>query len=422
MAVASADRVRVVVTGLGLAGPHGCDASAAFQALMAGQSAISLNTVGDAPHAATIASAVCKEVDAAPILGRGRSAVLDRVSQLAMLASSAAWNDAGMDAMSTEERETACVLFGTGVGGAQTTEKGYRDLFLRNRNRLSPLTVVQCMNNAAAAHVAQHFGLGGACYTYSVACASAAAAIADGVQRIRSGQTGVVLAGGAEAALPYGVVKAWLSMQVLAPAADEAAARAACRPFAADRGGLVLGEGSAVLVLESLERAQARGARIYAEIAGTGSSCDHGHITAPSAAGQLRALTAALRDANANKDEVGYVNAHGTATPEGDPVEIDALRQFFGDRAAALPVSATKSMHGHLMGASGAIEALITILAVNQGQLPPTAHRSAIDPACTGVDHILGEGRDVGKLPFALSNSFAFGGSNVVLAVRQAQK
>lgn len=413
-------RRRVVVTGLGLASPLGNQVEPAFADLMAGRSAIRLNVVGDEPHAATIASAACTSVDAAPVLGRGRSATLDRVSQLAVLAAASAWADAGLDALGEEERERSSVLLGTGVGGAQTTEKGYRDLFLRNRSRLSPLTVVQCMNNAAAAHVAQLFGLGGPCYTYSVACASAAAAIADGARRIRAGDCYVAVTGGSEAALPYGVVKAWLSMQVLAPAADDEAARAACRPFAADRGGLVLGEGSAMLVLEEREHALKRGARIYAELAGAGSSCDHGHITAPLAAGQLRALRGALRDAQANNEEVAYVNAHGTATPEGDPVEIDALRQHFGDAAVRLAVSATKSMHGHLMGASGAIEALITVMAVHKGMIPPTAHRSELDPACTGVDHVLGEGREIGRLPLALSNSFAFGGSNVVLAFRSA--
>ncbi|MCC7152208.1 MAG: beta-ketoacyl-[acyl-carrier-protein] synthase family protein, partial [Rubrivivax sp.] len=258
------------------------------------------------------------------------------------------------------------------------------------------------------------------CYTYSVACASAAAAIADGARRIRAGDCEVALTGGAEAALPFGIVKAWLSMQVLAPAADDEAARLACRPFATDRNGLVLGEGAAVLVLEEREHARARGARIYAELAGAGSSCDHGHITAPLAAGQLRALRDALRSAGASPDEVGYVNAHGTATPEGDPVEIDALRQFFGAAAPQLAVSATKSMHGHLMGAAGAIEALVTVMAVHKAMIPPTAHRAAIDPACAGVDHVQGEGREVGRLALALSNSFAFGGSNVVLAFRQA--
>ncbi len=411
---------RVVVTGLGLVSPLGNKVDAAFAALMAGTSAVRRNTVGDEPYSATIASAICTDVDPAPLIGRSRTAAMDRVSQLGVQAAGVAWLDAGLDVLSQEQREQTAVLMGTCVGGAQSTERGYRELFVRNRSRLSPLTVVQCMNNAPASHIAQLYGLGGTCYTYSVACASAAAAIADGARRIRAGDCEVALTGGAEAALPFGIVKAWLSMQVLAPAADDEAARLACRPFATDRNGLVLGEGAAVLVLEEREHARARGARIYAELAGAGSSCDHGHITAPLAAGQLRALRDALRSAGASPDEVGYVNAHGTATPEGDPVEIDALRQFFGAAAPQLAVSATKSMHGHLMGAAGAIEALVTVMAVHKAMIPPTAHRAAIDPACAGVDHVQGEGREVGRLALALSNSFAFGGSNVVLAFRQA--
>lgn len=414
----SSSRRRVVVTGLGQACPHGLDVAAGFDAMLEGRSAIGLNKVGEDPHAATIASGVVLGVDPAPIIGRARSAVLDRTSQLAAVAAHAAWSDAGLEGLAEEEREQTCVLLGTGVGGAQTTEKGYRDLFLRNRSRLSPLTVVQCMNNAAASHVAQMFALGGPCFTYSVACASAAAAISDGIRRVRSGDCNVAITGGTEGALPYGIVKAWLSMQVLAPADSQEAAATSCRPFDAARGGLVLGEGAAVLVLEELDHARARGARIYAELAGSGSSCDHGHITAPLASGQLRALRAALRDAAVDAADIGYVNAHGTATPEGDPVEIDSLRQFFGERAASLAVSATKSMHGHLMGASGAIEALITVMSVHRRQLPPTAHTHELDPACLGVDHVLGAGRDVPGLKVALSNSFAFGGSNVVLVFR----
>ena len=412
-------RRRVVVTGLGLVSGVGKDVNGAFATLMEGRSGISLHTVGDAPHSATIASAECQDVDPAPLLGRSRSATMDRVSQLAILAASSAWADAGLDGLSEEERERSCVLLGTAVGGAQSTEKGYRDLFLRNRSRLSPLTVVQCMNSAAASHVAQHFSLGGACFMYSVACASAAAAISDGVRRIRSGECNVAITGGAEAALPYAIVKAWLSMQVLAPAADDAAAAVACRPFGADRGGLVLGEGSAVLILEELEHARARGATIHAELAGAGASCDHGHITAPVAAGQIRALRQALNDAQANLSDVGYINAHGTGTPEGVPVEIDALRQFFGGLAPALPVSSTKSMHGHLMGAAGAIEALVTAMAVKKGMIPPTAHTTELESTCLGVDHVLGTGRELSALPLAFSSSFAFGGSNVVLAFRR---
>lgn len=411
---------RVVISGLGVVTPHGNDSREFFSRLMAGQSAIGLHTVGAEPYATTIASATCSDVEGNLMLGRSRVTTLDRVGHLAVLAASAAWADAGLDGTDDEQRERMAVLMGTAVGGAQSTEHGYRELFIRDRSRLSPLTVVQCMNNAPAAHIAQKFNVGGTCFTYSIACASGAAAIADGVRRVRSGEADLVLAGGCEAALPFGIVKAWQSMRVLAAATDESSARAACRPFAADRAGMVLGEGAAVLVLEELSRAQARGATIYAEVAGLGTSCDPGHITSTAASGQIRAMRAALHDAGANADEVDYVNAHGTAMSEGDVVEIGALVQHFGDHAPRVAVSATKSMHGHMLGASGAVEAAITAMAVHRGELPPTGHASSIEPSCAGVDHVLRSGRDAPGLKLALSNCFAFGGTNVVLALRAA--
>jgi len=415
---------RVVVTGLGQVAPHGRDVAAGFEALLAGRSAIGLHTVGEPPHATTLASAVCEGFDAAAELGRPRAATMDRVSQLSALAARSAWADAGLaaeGALTATERERACVMWGTGAGGIQTLERGYRDLFLKGRPRISPLSVVMGMNNAAASQLALLLGLGGACFTYSVACASSAVAIGEAMRRVRWGECTVALAGGGEAALPYGTVKAWQSMQVLAEADDSGSAAGVCRPFDADRRGLVLGEGAAALVLEAREHALARGARIYAELAGAGSSCDHQHLSAPDAGGQLRALQAALQDAGASPDEVAYVNAHGTATAEGDPVEIDALRRLFGARAGAVAVSATKSLHGHLMGAAGALEALVTTLAVHTGHLPPTAHLSQLDPACAGLDHVVGRGRRDTGLQLALSNSFAFGGSNQVLVFRRAE-
>lgn len=412
---------RVVVTGLGQVAPHGSDVAAGFEALLQGRSAVRMNAVGEAPHALTLASAVCTQDDAAAAFGRARVATMDRVSQLSALAAQSAWHDAGLAGLDAAAREDACVMWGTGGGGLQTLERGYRDLFVKGRPRISPLTVPMGMNNAAAAHLAMLLGLGGACYTYTVACASSAAAIAEGARRIMLGESTLVLAGGAEAALPYGTVKAWESMQVLAPgvAGDDAATAAACRPFDTGRRGLVLGEGAAALVLEDAAHAQARGARIYAELAGTGSSCDHAHLTAPQAAGQLRALRAALAQAGATPAQVAYVNAHGTATAEGDPVECEALRQLFGADASRVAVSATKSMHGHLMGAAGAIEALVTVMAVHTGHIPPTAHLQQVDPACAGLDHVAGAARRDAGVPLALSNSFAFGGSNVVLVFRR---
>lgn len=438
---------RVVVTGLGQITPHGRDVAAGFDALLAGRSAVRRHTVGEAPHSTRLASAVCVDFDAGAELGRPRAITMDRVSQLSVLAARAAWADAGLPgvggagsagpgALTDAERERACVMWGTGAGGIQTLERGYRELFVKGRPRISPLSVVMGMNNAAAGQIALLLGLGGACFTYSVACASSAVAIGEALRRVRWGECAVALAGGGEAALPYGTLKAWLSMQVLAGAGDDAGdaqgaegseaadaaqarAASACRPFDASRSGLVLGEGAAALVLEERGHALARGARIYAELAGTGSSNDHRHLSTPDAAGQVRALQAALHDAGADATEVGYVNAHGTATTEGDPVEADALRRLFGGHAPQVAVSATKSMHGHLMGAAGALEALITVLAVHSGNLPPTAHLRQIDPACAGLDHVLGSGRHGVDVALALSNSFAFGGSNTVLAFRR---
>ena len=415
---------RVVITGLGQVAPHGTDVAAGFAALLAGHSATRLRSVGEAPHSATLVSAVCAAGDAlgaAATLGRARLATMDRFSQLSALAAHSAWADAGLDApaaLGDAERARACVLWGTGAGGIQTLERGYRDLFLHHKPRISPLSVVLGMHNAAAAQLALLLNLGGECLTYSVACASSAVALAEAMRRVRWGGCAVALAGGAEAALPYGTVKAWLSMRVLAEA-DDAAAAAACRPFDASRSGLVLGEGAAALVLEARDHALARGARIYAELAGAGGSCDHHHLSTPDAAGQLRALQAALLDAGATAAEVRYVNAHGTATAEGDPVEADALRRLLGAHCAQVAVSATKSMHGHLMGAAGALEALVTVMAVHTGHIPPTAHLTRVDSACAGLDHVAGSARLGVGVPLALSNSFAFGGSNAVLVFRQ---
>jgi 3-oxoacyl-[acyl-carrier-protein] synthase II len=310
----------------------------------------------------------------------------------------------------------ACVMWGTESGGVQTTERVYRDLFLQGRTRISPLTVVLGMVNAAASQIALQLQLGGACLTYSVACASSAIAVGEAFRRIRSGEADVVLAGGAESSLPFGMLKAWESLQVLAqPGAQPTQCS---RPFHAERAGLVLGEGAAALVLEDWEHAQRRGARIYAEVAGYGSSCDHVHLTAPDAQGQLRALKQALRDAAMDVQEIGYINAHGTATREGDPTEIEALKALLGSHAEKVMVSSTKSMHGHLLGAAGAIEILITTLALHQQVAPPTAHLDQIDPACLGVDHVAQHARTGMDIKAALSNSFAFGGSNAVIAMR----
>lgn len=407
---------RVAVTGLGMVAPHGSALGPVFDALMRGESAVRLGAVGETPFEVARPMASCADFDPVAALGKARSNNLDRYSQLGLAAGIAAWQDAGLDTTPEYARTRFGVSWSTGMGGAQTIERSYRDFFLRGKKRISPSSIVLTMSNAAASHLALNFGLGGACLTYSVACASSTVAIGEAMRKIQYGELDVALAGGSEALLNFGVVMAWDSLQVLATG-DEATAHRACRPFASDRTGLVLGEGGACLILEDWEHALARGARIYAELAGYGSQCDHSHLTLPQREGQVRTLYATLADAKLHPAEVGYVNAHGTATREGDAVEVSALVEVFGEHAPRLPVSATKSVHGHLMGATGAMEALITVLALHRRELPPTAHLDAIDPACTGVRH-LSTGESAPALQAALSNSFAFGGSNAVLAFR----
>jgi 3-oxoacyl-[acyl-carrier-protein] synthase II len=410
---------RVAVTGLGLVNPYEGDVEDFFAHLLRGDSAVSIYAPDDSPQPLSIPAVHCPRFDADALLGRGQAHIMDRYSQLGTAAAVQAWRDAGMETEDDAERTDAGVAWGTAVGGVLSYDYGYRDLFIRGRTRVPPLSVVLGMNNAAASHIAIKLGLAGPCLTYSVACASSATAIGEAFHRIRRGEVATMLAGGSDAPLAFGVVRAWEALRVLAPVEGGATARA-CRPFSADRTGLVLGEGAGALVLEDWEHAMARGARIYAEVTGYGCTCDHIHLVKPDANGQVRAMELALADAGLKPDDIDYINAHGTATREGDPTEIAAIRAVFGERAADIPVSATKSMHGHLMGATGAVEAIVSILALRQGSIPPTAHLDGIDPACAGVHHVTGPALTGMALKNVLSNSFAFGGSNAVLTFRSA--
>lgn len=410
---------RVAITGLGLVSPYRGDLTDFFTRLTAGESAIRHLSTDDTPQPLSIPFVGCPAFDADAELGKPLAAMMDRFAQLGMAAAFAAWDDAGLPrAAGTEPRDSWGVAWGTALGGTLAYEKGYRDLWLRGRDRLPPLTVLLGMNNAANAHMSIQLALGGVSMSHTVACASSAIAIGEAFRRVRSGEAPVMLTGGSDVPQAYGVARAWEALRVMAPG-DADTAATACRPFAGDRRGLVLGEGGAALVFEDWERAVARGARIHGEIVGYGTSCDHSHLVRPDIAGQVRALNAALADAGLAAADIDYVNAHGTATTEGDPVEIAALTAVFGDRSAMLPVSATKSMHGHLLGAAGAIEAIATVLALREQAIPPTANLNpdTLDPACGGVDHVFTGRRGV-PLRAALSNSFAFGGSNAVLAFR----
>jgi 3-oxoacyl-[acyl-carrier-protein] synthase II len=407
---------RVAVTGLGLTGPWGGDVDDFYRRMLTGESAVTRYDTGETHLAISIPAVRCADFDPLTDIGH-KVPTLDRSGQFGIAAAQAAWRQAGLPEATSAQRN-AGTFWGTALPGAATIERNYHDVFVQQRTRVAPLTLVSAMSNSAASHIAIAHKLGGPCLTYTIACAAATTAIGEGYRRIRDGSLDVAVTGGSDSALSLGTIRAWEAMRVLADGARRGVA-AACRPFSTDRGGLVLAEGAGALVLEEWSHAQARGATILAELAGYGCSSDAGHLVRPSQDGQVAAMRGALDDADLSPSDIGYVNAHGTATPEGDPIEIAAIREIFGAHAANLPVSATKSMHGHMMGATGAIEALLCIQALRQGAIPPTAHLDDVSADCMGVLHVRGGAlkREIGA---CLSNSFAFGGSNAVLALRRA--
>ncbi len=399
----------VWVTGLGMVSPHGDDLLPAFAALMRGESAVQL-VFPDLPKPTAAATV---RFDPSRWFTKLQLAGVDRVSQLAVAAADLAVKDAGAGPGLGLDPERIGVFVGCGMGGAAALELAYRS----SNGRVPPLTIPAFMPNAAAAHVAMRQQAQGPVLTYSVACASSAVAMTEAAKAVARDEVDLAIVGGTEALLVPGVVLAWQAMQTLAAFAPGEAATA-CRPFAADRSGFVLGEGAAFMVLESPARARARGARVYAELAGWGVSCDATHLSKPDAAGQTRALRAALRQAGLHAAEVGYCNAHGTATKIGDVVESDALRTVWGDAIGGLRVSSTKALHGHLLGAAGALEAVITVLALHQRQLPPNAHCANADPAL-GLNLVHEPGTSAPDLHAAITSSFAFGGTNAALLFKR---
>lgn len=398
----------VVVTGLGLQSPHGDDPGAMFAALLRGESAVAEVFAGQLPKPAAAATV---HFDETRWFTKLQLAGVDRVSQLAVAAADLAWKDAGAPAGLDAER--IGLYAGCGMGGGAAIEAAY--LSGTQGGRVPPLTIPAFMPNAPASHAAIRLGIKGPVLTYSVACASAAVAIGEALRALQRGEVDLAIAGGSEALIVPGVVAAWQAMQTLAGFAPGQAAQA-CRPFAADRAGFVLGEGAAFLVLEREEQARARGARLQGRLLGYGLSSDASHLTKPDATGQARALRAALREAGLQPADVGYCNAHGTATKIGDVVEAEALAAVWGRAGLAeLRVSSTKAMHGHLLGAAGSLEAAITLLALQQQALPPNLHRGGVEPQCP-LNLVLPGDTAAPGLQAALSNSFAFGGTNAVLA------
>ncbi len=397
---------RVVVTGVGTISALGHTTAAFHDALAAGRSGI--GPLGADAHGTRIGvGAVERDFDPAQHFSDDDLPLLDRFSQFAVVAGREALKSAGLEPRS-EAMLHAAAIIGTGCGGKQTDEETYARLYKEQKERAHALTIPKGMPSAAASMVSMHLGIKGPVFSVTSACASGAHAAAQGMLLIQSGLVDVALVGGTDAPFTHGLLRAWEALRVVS--------NDTCRPFCKDRSGMVLGEGAGMLVLESADHALARKARPLAELAGCGMSSDAGHITRPSVEGIARAIAKALAHAGIELGNVDYVNAHGTGTPANDPAETAALHQVFGEHASRLAVSSTKSMHGHALGASSALELVATVLAIRDGVIPPTANFTEADSECD-LDYVPNSARrrDVG---IALSNSFAFGGLNVVLAVR----
>lgn len=401
---------RVAITGIGCVSALGLNTGQFWNRLVNGCSGIGAISLVPPEKLHVKVGAEVRGYLAEQCFEAKRLNLLDRFSQFAVLASREAVADAGLNFSNGRGGSTAVVL-GTGTAGKTTDDEAFYHLYWERNPRVSPLVIPRLMASSATSHLTMEHGITGPAFTVSSACSSSSHAIAQALFMVRSGMAETALAGGSEACFTLGTLKAWESMRVMAPDT--------CRPFSRNRRGMVLGEGSAVLVLEPLEAAQRRGARIYAELAGAGMSSDAGHITLPCEHGAARAMEAALKDAELTPDDIDYVNAHGTGTSANDSTETRAIRRVFGERSGELAVSSTKSMHGHALGASGAIELAATALAVHNGVAPPTANFTEPDPECD-LDCLPNQAREM-PIRAALSNSFAFGGLNAVLAVRRVE-
>lgn len=411
---------RVAITGLGIVSPVGAGQDTFFASLLAARSGIrSIEVAFPTGTENVLAGRI--DFDADQHFSKARLMTLDRVSQFSLVAAREAMAQAGLTdpgAWGELSQARFGVSVGTGTGGASSMDAAYNALLEQRVLRLRPMTVVLVMNNATAAHLSMEFGLKGPSTTVSNACASSATAIGEAFRQIRHGYADAMLVGGAEALLNRATIKAWQAMQTLAKVHPEGA-QASCRPFSKDRTGLVLSEGAAMLVLEDWDTAKRRGATVLAELAGYASTTDAHHLTQPDAQGQADAMTLALIDAGLAAADIGYLNAHGTATDVGDVVETNAIRIAFQHGAAGLPISSTKSVHGHSMGAAGAMEFVASVMALRSSWLPPTAFLETPDPRCD-LDYIPLEAREVPTLRAVMSNSFAFGGSNSVLVAKAA--
>jgi nodulation protein E len=400
---------RVAITGMGSISALGHDAGAQWRAMREGISGIGpMETIPTEQLNIKIAAEV-RGYDPLKFFEQKRLGILDRVSQFALIAAREAVAQSGLSFRDDGlGQRTACIV-GTGVGGENTHNEQSRRFYAENNPRVHPLTIVRMMANAPTSQITMEYGVTGPSFAVVSACASANHAMSQAFEMIRSGKADFAITGGTEACITITTVKAWEAVRVTA---DDT-----CRPFSKQRRGMVLGEGAGIFVLEELEHARKRGATILAEFVGYGMSADAGDIVMPSETGAARAISGALNDAKLNPSDIGYINAHGTATPANDPTETRALRRVFGATADALAVSSTKSMHGHALGAAGAIELVAVVGALREGVIPPTANFIDPDPECD-LDYVPNTAREK-SFDAALSNSFAFGGLNSVIALKR---
>ena len=398
---------RVVITGVGAVSGLGLNVTAFWDALKAGRSAI--RPLDPAIENVKISmAATVPDFDPEYYFSTDELSLLDRCSMLAVIAAQEAVDDAGL--VCNEKILTdAAAIIGSGCGGKHTDEATYEKLYKQQSKRAHPLTIPKGMPSAAASMITLHLGIKGPAFVLASACASGSHAIIQGMSMIQSGMIDVALVGASDAPFTYGLLKSWDALRVVS--------KDTCRPFCADRSGLILGEGAAILVLESEEHAKKRGARVYAELAGCGMTSDAGHITRPDISGITNAMEKALHHAELAPGDVDYVNAHGTGTKINDVIETEAINHVFGDHAKKLAVSSTKSMHGHALGASSALELVATTLAIHHGIIPPTANFTVADELCD-LDYVPNTARQQ-DVNVAMSNSFAFGGLNAVVVLKK---
>lgn len=399
---------RVVITGQGSINALGHSAEQTFEAMREGRCGIGPLEIRDVERLSVQIGGQVKNYEPEAHFNRQQIALCDRFTQFTMLAAKEAIRQSGLSFSGALAAQSGVIL-GTAGGGVNTWDENYRSVYEDGKNRVHPFVVPKLMNNAAASHVSMEFNLKGPSYSVATACASSNHSMGQAFHMIRSGMTDVMVTGGSESMLCFGGVKAWEGLRVMS--------KDACRPFSANRNGMVQGEGAAIFVFEEYEMARARGADILAEVVGFAMSSDAADIVMPSKQGAARAISGALRDARLAPEAVGYINAHGTGTAANDKTECAAVADVFGAHADRLMISSTKSMHGHLIGGTSAVELLACIMALRDGVIAPTIGYEESDPECA-LDVVPNEAREA-KVDVVLSNAFAFGGFNAVLALQK---